>query len=63
MNERAPETAVFDARRLMLVQAGIVVCCTAAFFGFGGPGRALAALVVVTAWMLHLGCDPFGCHR
>ena len=49
MNERAPETAIFDARRLIIVQAGLVLCCSAAFFGVGGPGSAVAALVGGTA--------------
>ena len=37
----------------------------------GGPGLwsgvailVLCGLLVLTvAWMVHLGCDPFGCHR
>lgn len=49
MNERAPETAIFDVRRLILVQAGLVLCCSAAFLGAGGPGSAVAALVGGTA--------------
>lgn len=49
MNERAPETAIFDARRQVLVQAGLVLCCGAAFLVLGGPGSALAALAGGTA--------------
>ena len=45
MNEHAPEPAIFDARRQVLVQAGLVACCGAAFLAFGGTGSALAALV------------------
>jgi F0F1-type ATP synthase assembly protein I len=49
MNEYAPESAVFDARRLILVQAGLVLCCSAAFLVYGGTGSAIAALVGGTA--------------
>lgn len=49
MGQTPPETPIFDARRQVLVQAGIVLCCSAAFFGLGGPGSALAALVGGTA--------------
>ncbi len=49
MGESAPEQPIFDARRQVLVQAGIVLCCAAAFFGLGGPGSALAAFVGGTA--------------
>jgi F0F1-type ATP synthase assembly protein I len=36
---------IFDGRRQVLVQAGLVACCSAAGFGFGGPAGALAALL------------------
>lgn len=49
MDERSPEIAVFDSRRQVLVQAGLVACCSAAFLGLGGSGSALAALVGGTA--------------
>lgn len=49
MGQSPPETPIFDARRQVLVQAGIVLCCAAAFFGLGGAGSALAALVGGTA--------------
>ena len=39
-----PASGIFDARRQVLVQAGLVACCSAAALGFGGPGSALAAL-------------------
>jgi F0F1-type ATP synthase assembly protein I len=45
MNERASEFVIFDARRQVFVQAGLVACCSAAFLVFGGSGSALAALV------------------
>lgn len=35
---------VFDARRLVLVQAGLVACCSAAGAALGGQEGALAAL-------------------
>jgi F0F1-type ATP synthase assembly protein I len=49
MNEHAPENAVFDARRQLLVQAGLVLCCSAAFLVIGGTGSASAAFVGGTA--------------
>lgn len=49
MNERAPVPATFDARRAVLVQAGLVGCCSAAFLALEGTGSALAALVGGTA--------------
>jgi F0F1-type ATP synthase assembly protein I len=49
MNEYAPESRVFDARRQLLVQAGLVLCCSAAFLVFGGTGSAIAAFVGGTA--------------
>ncbi len=49
MSERAPVGPIFDARRLLLVQAGLVLCCSAAFLVFGSPGSALAALEGGTA--------------
>jgi hypothetical protein len=39
-----PPSAIFDGRRQVLVQAGLVACCGAAGLGFGGPASALAAL-------------------
>jgi len=36
---------VFDGRRQVLVQAGLVACCTAAAAALGGGESALAALV------------------
>lgn len=49
MNEHAPEPATYEARRQVLVQAGLVACCSAAFLAFGGAGSALAALAGGTA--------------
>lgn len=40
----APRTAIFDGRRLVLVQAGLVACCSAASLALGGGESALAAL-------------------
>jgi F0F1-type ATP synthase assembly protein I len=40
---------IFDARRQILVQAGLVACCAAAALGLGGPGSAVAALAGGTA--------------
>ena len=40
----APPSAIFDARRQVLVQAGLVACCGAAGLGLGGWDSALAAL-------------------
>jgi F0F1-type ATP synthase assembly protein I len=40
----APPSAIFDARRQVLVQAGLVACCGAAGLGLGGWESALAAL-------------------
>ena len=42
-------SGIFDARRQVLVQAGLVGCCAAAALGFGGPGSAIAALAGGTA--------------
>lgn len=39
-----PPPAVFDGRRQVLVQAGLVACCGAAAAAFGGVESALAAL-------------------
>ena len=39
-----PPPAVFDGRRQVLVQAGLVACCSAAAAAFGGVESALAAL-------------------
>ncbi len=40
----APSSAVFDGRRQVLVQAGLVACCSAASLWLGGPASALSAL-------------------
>jgi F0F1-type ATP synthase assembly protein I len=40
----APTAAIFDGRRQVLVQAGLVACCGAAGLAFGGRESALAAL-------------------
>lgn len=40
---------MFDSRRQVLVQAGLVACCSATFLGLGGTGSAFAALVGGTA--------------
>ncbi|MDH5263979.1 MAG: hypothetical protein OEX21_04400, partial [Betaproteobacteria bacterium] len=45
MPSATPPSAIFDGRRQVLVQAGLVACCSAASFGFGGPASALAALL------------------
>jgi F0F1-type ATP synthase assembly protein I len=42
-------SGIYDARRQVLVQAGLVVCCAAAALGLGGPGSAIAALAGGTA--------------
>jgi F0F1-type ATP synthase assembly protein I len=44
-----PVAAVFDGRRQVLVQAGLVACCTAAAAALGGWESALAALCGGTA--------------
>lgn len=41
----APAPGPFDGRRLVLVQGGLVVCCSAASLAFGGWQGALAALL------------------
>ena len=49
MPERAPEAPIFDARRQLFAQVGLVACCAAASFGLAGPGSALGALAGGTA--------------
>jgi F0F1-type ATP synthase assembly protein I len=44
MQGTAPNAAIFDGRRQVLVQAGLVACCAAASLALGGPESALAAL-------------------
>jgi F0F1-type ATP synthase assembly protein I len=39
-----PESAIFDVRRQLQIQAGLVACCVAANLVFGGAESALAAL-------------------
>jgi F0F1-type ATP synthase assembly protein I len=41
----APASAIFDARRQVLVQGGLVACCSAAGYVFGGLESAIAALL------------------
>lgn len=36
---------IFDGRRQVLVQAGLVACCSAAGYGFGGQEAALGTLL------------------
>jgi F0F1-type ATP synthase assembly protein I len=40
----APSVGVFDGRKQVLAQAGLVACCSAAAAAFGGWESALAAL-------------------
>ena len=42
--EPAPSPVIFDGRRQVLVQAGLVACCVAAGFALGGRESALATL-------------------
>jgi F0F1-type ATP synthase assembly protein I len=45
----APESAIFDGRRQLVVQVGLVACCIAASYALGGSESALAALSGGTA--------------
>jgi F0F1-type ATP synthase assembly protein I len=42
--QSAPPSTIFDGRRQVAVQAGLVVCCAAASLGLGGTESAVAAL-------------------
>lgn len=40
-----PRSAIFDGRRQVLVQSGLVACCSAASFALGGPEGGIATLL------------------